>query len=86
MSSRSRAKAREAKYTAEPIFGRVSKHPMNDAYYEAKQAAGINAHNPKECAFCANDVEQCHASLDCEARAWLNGYCGPHQPDPRSYH
>lgn len=43
-------------------------------------------HDPRECDFCANDPEQCHANLDCEARAWSNGYCGPHQPDPASYH
>jgi hypothetical protein len=43
-------------------------------------------HPIAECSPCRNDPEQCHASADCEARAWANGYCGPHQPDPRSYH
>lgn len=27
------------------------------------------------------DPEQCKGHPDCEARAWLNGYCGPHQPN-----
>lgn len=42
-------------------------------------------HDPKECESCANDPEQCHAAIDCNARAWSNGYCGPHQPDPKVY-
>lgn len=46
----------------------------------------VTIHPPADCQFCANDPEQCHVSLDCEARAWANGFCGPHQPDPASYH
>lgn len=47
---------------------------------------GPTIHDPRKCQFCANDPEQCHVSIDCEYRAWGNGFCGPHQPDPRSYH
>ena len=52
---------------------------------EAKEPPAT-IHDPADCEFCANDPEQCHHDIDCEARAWANGFCGPHQPDPRSYH
>lgn len=40
-------------------------------------------HPLADCAFCRNDIEQCHASLDCERRAWSNGFCYGHQEQAR---
>lgn len=37
------------------------------------------------CGYCANDLEQCHADMSCDNRAWANGRCGPHQPDAGAY-
>lgn len=32
------------------------------------------------------DVEQCRAdNSTCPYRAWGNGFCGPHQPNPKAY-
>ena len=36
-------------------------------------------HDPATCTFCYNDQEQCHADLDCPARAWADGYCFGHR-------